>query len=75
MRKTSQLQLLPRQVEVSARDLRVALAVCRGEHKKSSKEATHMDFVRLDLIAGRHRRGLFSIDHDATTMLQTLSTW
>lgn len=32
-----------------------------------------MDLVRLDLIAGRHRRGLFSINHDATTLLQTLS--
>lgn len=32
-----------------------------------------MDFVRLDLVAGRHRRGLFSIGHDAPTMLHTLS--
>lgn len=32
-----------------------------------------MDFVRLDLIAGRHRRGLFSINHNANTMLHTLS--
>lgn len=74
--ETSQLQLLPGQVEVSARDLRVALAVCRGEHEQmSGKTATHVDFVRLDLLTGRHRRGLFSIDHDATTKLQTLSTW
>lgn len=28
VRKTSQLQLLPRQVQISARNLRVALAVC-----------------------------------------------
>lgn len=31
-----------------------------------------MDLVRFDLIAGRHRRGLFSINHDATTLLHTL---
>lgn len=37
------------------------------------EEATHVDFVRLDLIAGRHRRGLFSINHNANTMLHTLS--
>lgn len=76
VRKTSQLQLLPGQVEVPARDLRVALAACYGEHEKTSgDEATHVDFVGLDLIAGRHRRGLFSINHDVTTKLHTLSTW
>lgn len=32
-----------------------------------------MDLVWFDLIAGRRRRGLFSINHDATTMLHTLS--
>lgn len=77
MRKTSQLQLLPRQVQISARNLRVALAVCPLPATRTctvwGREATHVDFVRLDLVAGRHRRGLFSVGHDATAMLHTLS--
>lgn len=32
-----------------------------------------MNLVGLDLVARRHRRGLFSIGHVATTMLHTLS--
>lgn len=72
MGKTSQLQLLLGQVEVPARDLSVALAVWRDQREKTrgKKRPTHMDLVRLDLVARRHhRRGLFSIYHDATTML------
>lgn len=46
----------------------------RKDTRLGGGEATHVDFVRLDLIAGRHRRGLFSINHDsANTMLHTLS--
>lgn len=72
VRKTSQLQLLLGQVEVSARDLQEALAVCPGQHEKLwAQEATHMDLVRLHLVTGRHRWGVFSIDHDANTMLHT----
>lgn len=37
------------------------------------EEATHVDLVGFDLVAGRHRRGLFSIGHDATTMLHAFS--
>lgn len=33
VRKTSQLQFLPRQVEISARNLRVASAVCHCQHE------------------------------------------
>lgn len=39
----------------------------------AGEEATHVDLVGLDLVAGRHRRGLFSIGHVATAMLHTLS--
>lgn len=75
--EAGQLQLLPGQVEVSARDLRAALALCPWPAREDAcrGEATHVDLVRLDLIVGCHRRGLFGFNHDANTLLYTLSTW
>lgn len=67
MREASELELLPCEFEISARDLPAGVSIFEGHSGREERKdvKTHVDFVRLDLVSSSRTGavGYFCFSH------------